>query len=73
MSVDASNISGNNFGGLHATNGGIMRVSNSSITYNNTNGILSDAGGQVLTYGNNRVAGNGGAVTFFGPAAPALH
>jgi hypothetical protein len=72
MSVDASNVSGNNFGGLHATNSGIMRVSNTAITFNNTNGILSDAGGQVLTYGNNRVAGNSGNITFFGPAVPAL-
>jgi hypothetical protein len=47
-------------------------VSNSSITFNNTNGILSDAGGQVLTYGNNRVAGNSGNITFFGPASPGL-
>jgi len=72
MNVDASNISGNQFGGLHATNGGTMRVANSSITYNNTNGILSEAGGQVLSYGNNRVVGNSGMTTFFGPASPGL-
>jgi hypothetical protein len=66
VSVDYSTISGNNFGGLHATNGAKMYVANSSVTYNNTNGILSDAGGQVLSYGNNRVAGNVGGTTFFG-------
>jgi hypothetical protein len=66
VSVDYSTISGNNFGGLHATNTAKMYVANSSITYNNTNGILSDAGGQVLSYGNNRVAGNIGGSTFFG-------
>ena len=66
VSVDYSTISGNAMGGLHATNGAKMYVANSSITYNQTNGILSDVGGQVLSYGNNRVAGNTGASTFFG-------
>jgi hypothetical protein len=65
VSIDFSTISGNNFGGLHATNGAKMYVANSSITYNNTNGILSDTGGQVLSYGNNHVAGNTGSSTFF--------
>ena len=66
VSIDYSTISGNVSGGLHATNSAKMYVANSSITYNNTNGILSDAGGQVLSYANNRVAGNAGASTFFG-------
>jgi hypothetical protein len=70
MNVDYSAITGNNFGGLHATNSGIMRVANSSITYNNTNGILADLGGQVLSYGNNRVAGNTGGSTFTGGPIP---
>ncbi len=66
VSVDYSTISGNLLGGLHAANNAKMYVANSSITYNGTNGILSDTGGQVLSYGNNRVAGNTGGTTFFG-------
>jgi hypothetical protein len=70
VSIDYSTISGNNFGGLHATNSGMMHVANSSITYNNTNGILADAGGSVQSYGNNRVAGNGGVFAFTGAVIP---
>ena len=70
VSVDYSNISGNNFGGLHATNSAKMYVANSSITYNNTNGILADASGSVQSYGNNRVAGNVGGTTFTGAVIP---
>ena len=66
LSLDYSTVSGNIFGGLHAANGAKMFVANSSITYNNTNGILSDTGGQVLSYGNNRVAGNTGSSVFAG-------
>jgi hypothetical protein len=72
VSVDYSNISGNNFGGLHATNSAKMYVANSSITYNNTNGILADAGGSVQSYGNNRVAGNVGGATFTGAVIPQI-
>jgi hypothetical protein len=64
ISIDYSTITGNNFGGVHATNGAVIFVANSSITYNNTNGILFDAGGQVISYMNNRVAGNIGGTTF---------
>ena len=67
MSVDYSIITGNNFGGVHATNSAKMYVANTSITYNNTNGILADAGGLVQSYLNNRVIGNTGNQAFSGP------
>ena len=70
MNVDYSTISGNQFGGIHATAAGIIRVANSSITDNNVNGVLFDSGGQVLTFGSNRVSSNVGLSGFSGTLSP---
>jgi hypothetical protein len=67
VNVDSSVIANNNQGGLRGRNSGTMRVSNSSITGNNLNGILFDGGGSVSSYGNNRVNGNSGVQAFSTP------
>jgi hypothetical protein len=66
VTVDDSAIT-NNVTGVQA--GGTIRVSNSDINFNTT-----AFSGSVVTYGNNRVFGNGtvGATTAAGVAAPAL-
>jgi hypothetical protein len=43
--------------GFHATDGGFIRLSNST-SYNNTTGLRIDAGGSILSYGTNRISGN---------------
>ncbi|HKQ76993.1 MAG TPA: tail fiber domain-containing protein [Blastocatellia bacterium] len=43
--------------GLNAQAGAVMRASNTTIT-NNTTGLSSRSGGKLLSYGNNKLAGN---------------
>jgi hypothetical protein len=58
MHVSDCRVSGNGTGLLQAA-GGTMRVANSDVTFNTANGTS----GTVLSYGNNRFAGNGGVST----------
>jgi hypothetical protein len=58
LNVDSSAIVNNGSFGVQASNSGIVRLSNTSITGNATTGLLSSAGGQILTWQNNWVAGN---------------
>ena len=58
VNIESSTITNNPGGGIHATNNGIVRISNTMISVNNNGGIIADAGGQVLSFGNNRIAGN---------------
>jgi hypothetical protein len=64
IQVSFSTVSGNQFGGVHATGSSTIRFMGSSITNNNTNGILIDPGSQVLPVGTNLVAGNQGMTAF---------
>ncbi len=56
--LDLSQISNNQAFGVHSTSGAFIRMANSSVTYNNGIGLLADAGGNILTWGNNWVDGN---------------
>lgn len=58
VTIDSSTISNNQAFGVHAMAGGIVRMSNNSVTFNNGTGLLFDTGGQILTWGNNFVGGN---------------
>jgi hypothetical protein len=58
VSIDLSTISNNQVFGLHSTNSAIIRLSNSSVAYNNGTGLLADVSGQILTWSNNWVGGN---------------
>jgi hypothetical protein len=65
FSVESCVISVNGTGLTVASGAGSMRVSNSQITLNAT-GIAPGAG-SILTYGNNKVAGNAANGAFSGP------
>ncbi len=58
ISVDISTVSNNQVFGVHATNSGIMRVTNTSIYFTNGTGMLVDTSGQMLTGNNNWLGGN---------------
>jgi hypothetical protein len=58
VSIDLSTVSSNQVFGVHSTNSAIVRMSNSSVAFNNGTGLLADASGQILTWQNNWVAGN---------------
>jgi hypothetical protein len=58
VSIDLSTVSNNQVFGVHSTNSAIVRMSNSSVAFNNGTGLLADASGQILTWQNNWVAGN---------------
>jgi hypothetical protein len=58
ISVDLSTVSNNQVFGVHATNSGVMRVTNTSIYFNNGTGMLTDPGSQMLTGNNNWLGGN---------------
>jgi hypothetical protein len=58
VSIDQSTISNNQLFGVHSTNSATIRMSNTSVAYNNGTGLLADAGGAILTWTNNWVAGN---------------
>ena len=51
-------ISNNQGFGVHATSSGTAYVADNSVTFNNGTGLLGDASGQILSWGNNWVAGN---------------
>ena len=58
ISVDLSTVSNNQVFGVHATNSGIIRVTNTGIYFNNGTGMLVDTSGQMLTGNNNWLGGN---------------
>jgi hypothetical protein len=58
VSIDRSTISNSQVFGIHATNSAIVRLSNTSVAFNNGTGLLADGGGQILSWQNNWVAGN---------------
>jgi len=58
VSTDLSTVSNNQVFGVYATSSGVVRMSNTSVAFNNGTGLLSDTGGQILTWQNNWVAGN---------------
>jgi hypothetical protein len=58
VTLDLSTVANNQVFGVHATSAGIIRLANTSVNYNNGTGLLADAGGQILTWSNNWVAGN---------------
>jgi hypothetical protein len=58
VSIDQCTISNNQQFGVHSTNSATIRMSNTSVAYNNGTGLLADASGAILTWTNNWVAGN---------------
>ncbi len=58
VSVDLSTVSNNQVFGVHATASGTMRVTNTSIYFNNGIGMSTDAGSTMLTGNNNWLGGN---------------
>jgi hypothetical protein len=70
VSIDASTITQNQAFGVHASNNSTIRMSNTSISFNNGTGVLADPGAQILTWGNNWVAGNSPDGARTGPITP---
>ena len=70
VSIDASTITQNQAFGVHASNSSTIRMSNTSISFNNGTGVLADPGAQILTWGNNWVAGNSPDGARTGPITP---
>jgi len=58
LTLNSTTITNNVGNGVHALNGGVVRMSNDSVSYNLTTGLLAESGGQILTFSNNWVAGN---------------
>jgi hypothetical protein len=58
VNIDLSTVSNNQVFGVHATSSAIIRMSNSSVVFNNGTGLLADASGQILTWSNVFVDGN---------------
>ncbi len=57
VSIADSSITNNSGPGIHASNSAIIRISNVMVTQN-PNGLVFDAGGQIISWGNNHVADN---------------
>ncbi|KAB2840596.1 MAG: right-handed parallel beta-helix repeat-containing protein [Burkholderiales bacterium] len=55
--LDHSTASGNDAAGVNAQSGATIHITNTTITSNNP-GIFTGSGGQVISFGNNRIAGN---------------
>ncbi len=60
ISIDLSTVSNNQVFGVHATASGTMRVTNTSIYFNNGIGMSTDAGSTMLTGNNNWLGANAG-------------
>ncbi len=58
VDLDHCTVSNNQAFGVHATSGGLIGMSNTSVIYNNGTGLLADTGGQIITWSNNWVGGN---------------
>jgi hypothetical protein len=58
LDVDDSIAFGNGNTGIMALTGGTVRLSNTTVT-NNATGLHSGFGSNILSYGSNRIAGNG--------------
>jgi hypothetical protein len=50
-------VSSGNVNGITSISGGLVRMSNTTVT-NNGGGLVTTMGSQILSYGNNRVTGN---------------
>jgi len=70
VTIDQSTVSNNQVFGVHASNGAVIRLANSSVEFNNGTGLLADSGGQILTWQNVRVAGNATDGARTGTVAP---
>jgi hypothetical protein len=65
-------ISSHNGTGIGATNGALVRISNTQITNNTSFGIDANTGGLVSSFGNNNIVGNGGGVAGNTPNGPPI-
>lgn len=70
VTLDSTTITRNGGDGVHALNGGIVRMSNDTVSFNLSTGLLAESGGQILTFSNNWVAGNTPDGTRTGTIAP---
>jgi hypothetical protein len=50
-------VSSGNVNGITSISGGLVRMSNTTVT-NNGGGVVTTMGSQILSYGNNRITGN---------------
>ena len=57
-SLEKVTVTSNQVNGLHVLNGGVIRISDTSVTYNNGPALQIDSGGQVLSFGQNHITGN---------------
>lgn len=71
VNVKDTIISGNGTGILAGNGASTTRLTNVSV-FNNTTGFNFVGGGQIFTYGNNHIGGNGGSQTPTGPAVPGV-
>jgi hypothetical protein len=58
IDVESSTITNSRQNAVHSTNSAVIQMSNSSVTGNNGIGLAFDASGQLLSFGQNHVAGN---------------
>ncbi len=58
VDVESSIFTNSRQNGVHSTNSAIIQMSNSSVTFNNGNGLTYDNSGQLLSFHQNRVGGN---------------
>lgn len=70
MVVDRSVVSNNDGYGVRATANGIVLLTNSTVNFNSGNGLTYDTGGQILSAGQNSIAGNSGSEAPSGTIAP---
>jgi hypothetical protein len=62
LNIESSVATGNDNGGVVASGAlATVRISNTMIT-NNLAGLKTAAGGQIVSFGNNRIVGNGSTV-----------
>jgi hypothetical protein len=70
LTLNSTTITNNVGNGVHALNSGIVRMSNDSVSYNLATGLIAEGGGQIMTFSNNWVAGNGVDGTRTGTIGP---
>lgn len=58
VSLEKVTVTNNDIDGLHALNSGVIRISETSVTYTNGSAMIMDSGGQVASFGQNRITGN---------------
>ncbi len=65
INLETTTVS-NNHNGVHSRNSSQVQLSNTTVTFNNGNGLFFESSGQLLSFGQNRVSSNISDGTFSG-------